>query len=103
MGGGFKLKVAEAGMFKKAIFSVKGAITKSNLKPELHFNESKDLDELMVSLIERVKPNELWQIAELAYKTVNAEYTQEALSNGLKLYYSETYNVFKSQNGYVNG
>lgn len=85
MGGGFKLKVAEAGMFKKAIFSVKGAITKSNLKPELHFNESKDLDELMVSLIERVKnPDELWQIAELAHKTVNAEYTQEALSNGLK-------------------
>ena len=38
----------------------------------------------MVSLIERVKnPNELAD-AELAYKTVNAEYTQEALSNGLK-------------------
>jgi glycosyltransferase involved in cell wall biosynthesis len=85
MGGGFKLKVAEAAMFKKAIFSVKGAITKSNLKPGLHFNESKDLDELMVSLIERVKnPNELWQMAELAHKTVNAEYTQEALSNSLK-------------------
>ena len=85
MGGGFKLKVAEASMFKKAIFSVQGAITTSNLKPELHFNESKDLDELMVSLIERVKnPDELWQIAELAHKTVNAEYTQEALSNGLK-------------------
>ncbi len=85
MGGGFKLKVAEAAMFKKAIFSVKGAITKSNLKPKRHFNESRDLDELMVSLIERVKnPDELWQIAELAHKTVNAEYTQEALSNGLK-------------------
>ena len=48
MGGGFKLKVAEAGMFKKAIFSVKERLPKSNLKPELHFNESKDLDELML-------------------------------------------------------
>jgi len=39
----------------------------------------------MVSLIERVNnPDELWQMAELAHKTVNAEYTQEALSNGLK-------------------
>ena len=85
MGGGFKLKVAEAAMFKKAIFSVKGAITKSNLKPKRHFNESRDLDELMVSLIKRVKnPDALWQMAELAHKTVNAEYTQEALSNGLK-------------------
>ena len=85
MGGGFKLKVAEAAMFKKAIFSVKGAITKSNLKPKHHFNESRDLDGMMLSLIECVKnPQELWQIAELAYETVNAEYTQETLSNGLK-------------------
>ncbi|MEC8458511.1 MAG: glycosyltransferase [Bacteroidota bacterium] len=85
MGGGFKLKVAEAGMFKKAIFSVQGAITKSNLKPQSHFNESKDLDELMLNLIESVKnPEELWRMAVSAHEVVNTEYTQEALSKSLK-------------------
>ena len=85
MGGGFKLKVAEAGMYKKAIFSVKGAITKSNLKPNIHFTESKNLDELMNNLIDKEKkPNELWKMAELAHEKVNEEYTQEAISKELK-------------------
>ena len=39
LGGGFKLKVAEAALNKAAIFSIKGAITPCNLIKNEHFLE----------------------------------------------------------------
>ena len=52
LGGGFKLKVAEAALQKTAIFSVKGAITKCNLKKDKHFIEALNFNDLINKIID---------------------------------------------------
>ena len=52
LGGGFKLKVAEAAYNKSAIFSVRGAISNSFSKKNKHFFEYNTFDELIMGIID---------------------------------------------------
>lgn len=85
MGGGFKLKVAEAGLRKKAVFAVRGAITRTNLEAGIHFMERDTLDELMQALVDETQDvQRLWKMAQSGYTVISTEYTQQALSEQLK-------------------
>ena len=77
LGGGFKLKVAEAALQKTAIFSVKGAITKCNLEKNKHFIESSDFEELINKVIEyQNKEIEIDAMIKRAFKIAKHDFSK---------------------------
>jgi len=77
LGGGFKLKVAEAAFQKTAIFSVKGAITKCNLEKDKHFIESTDFEELINKVIEyQNKKIEIDAMIKRAFKIAKHDFSK---------------------------
>lgn len=85
MGGGFKIKVAEAGYYVKAIFAVEGAITKTVLRRDDHYVESPSLSALMEDIVKRsADPMSLWAMANKAKKVISEEYTIEAQRSQLE-------------------
>jgi glycosyltransferase involved in cell wall biosynthesis len=85
LGGGFKLKIIEAALYKTAIFAIKGAITKCNFFKNQHFIE-KDTFEGLVSEIIKVQqePEILDDLIENAFLIAKNDHTIDKLTNSLK-------------------
>ena len=76
LGGGFKLKIAEAAIHKTAIFSVKGAITKCNLRKETHFIEAFNFDDLINKIIDfQFREQELNLMIEETYTIAKRDFS----------------------------
>lgn len=85
LGGGFKLKIAEAALLKSAIFSIKGAITKCNFIKNKHFVEEDTFEELISEIIKvQQKPEALNNLIENAFSIANIEYTSDKIIDALK-------------------
>tara|TARA_B100000674_G_C37835726_1_gene912754 strand:+ start:81 stop:1259 length:1179 start_codon:yes stop_codon:yes gene_type:complete len=85
LGGGFKLKTAEAAMTKTLIIAIKGAITKCNLINGHHFIEKSSFEEIINQIIElQNNENMIDKIISNAYDLVNKEYTIEAIMKTIK-------------------
>lgn len=85
LGGGFKLKVVEAALFKTAIFAIKGAITKCNFIKDLQFIEKESFEELISEIIKfQNEPEKLNNLIENAHSLAKKEYTIDKLMNTLK-------------------
>ena len=81
LGGGFKLKIAEAALRKTAIFSVKGAITKCNLIKDIHYVEADNFNELIIKIIDYQKREfEIDTMINKAYKTAFKDFSQKKLN-----------------------
>lgn len=80
LGGGFKLKVIEAAINKNLIIAIEGAITKSNLKKDVHFIECKSFEDIVTTVTNVVKGaiNEVPFINN-AYNLVKEEYSEDKL------------------------
>lgn len=86
MGGGFKLKVAEAALRGKAIFSVSGAITKCNLNEGEHFLEYENLEDMFMGIQEEIRnPEFIWKMARDAMATIKRDNTKENLKLNLSI------------------
>lgn len=84
LGGGFKLKIAEAALRKTAIFAVKGSITKCNLKKDQHFVEANDFNDLINKIIEyQNKQNEIDLMIDNAYKISKIDFSQAKIDNDI--------------------
>ena len=85
LGGGFKLKVAEAAYNKSAIFSIKGAISNSLFKKNKHFFEYNTFDELIMGIIDlKYNKAKIENIIQKAYVLVNKNYNFQNIINTLK-------------------
>ena len=84
LGGGFKLKVAEAALQKSAIFSIKGAITKCNLIKNKHFIEAEDADDLIDKIITfQNHDDKLNVMIDEAYKIAQLDFTKNKFENDI--------------------
>ena len=85
LGGGFKLKVAEAALRGKAIFAVKGAITECNFKSGVHFHESVSFDELANDILHsRARLNYIRALGKNALRLSQTEYSQRSFNDQLE-------------------
>lgn len=85
LGGGFKLKVAEAALHQCAIFAVKGAITKCNLIKNKHFKESNSFDELIDEIIKaQNNENDLDLMIKRTSRVANYDFSKEKFKIDLK-------------------
>ena len=81
LGGGFKLKVAEAALNKTAIFSVAGAITKSNFTAGKHFIEAKNFDKLIEEVIKyQQKESKIDSMIDETFKIAKNDFTSSKVS-----------------------
>jgi hypothetical protein len=80
LGGGFKLKVAEAALNKTAIFSIKGAITACNLIKNEHFLEFDTYENLIEGIINsKIKINYITSIIEKAFGIASTDFSREKM------------------------
>jgi hypothetical protein len=85
LGGGFKLKVAEAALNKSVIFSIKGAITACNLVKGKHFLEFDSYENLIDGIINsKLKPNYIFNIMENAYNLATEDFSHKNLVVSLR-------------------
>ena len=81
LGGGFKLKIAEAALRKTAIFAVKGAITKCNLNKDIHYIEAVNFNDLIVKIIDCQKREfEIDTMINKAYETAIKDFSQKRIN-----------------------
>lgn len=81
LGGGFKLKIAEAALSKTAIFAVKGAITKCNLTKDIHYIEAADFDDLIIKIIDYQKREfEIDILINKAYDIAVRDFSQKKIN-----------------------
>lgn len=81
LGGGFKLKIAEAALRKTAIFAVKGAITKCNLNKDIHYIEAVNFNDLIVKIIDYQKREfEIDNMINKAYETAIKDFSQKRIN-----------------------
>lgn len=52
VGGGFKLKIAEAVKYGKPIVAIKGSVTDTEMKPGIHYEEADTFSDLIMKAIE---------------------------------------------------
>lgn len=84
MGGGFKLKVAEAALRCKAIVSIKGAINACNLKVNAHYLEFENLSLMFQGIESNIKnPELMWGIANDAMSVIQKDNTIKNLKSNL--------------------
>lgn len=81
LGGGFKLKIAEAALRKTAIFAVKEAITKCNLYKDVHYIEADNFNDLIVKIIDYQKREfEIDTMINKAYETAIKDFCQKRIN-----------------------
>jgi polysaccharide biosynthesis protein PslH len=81
LGGGFKLKIAEAALSKNAIFAIKGAITKCNLNKDIHYIEAVNFNDLIVKIIDYQKREfEIDTMINKAYETAIKDFSQKRIN-----------------------
>lgn len=85
LGGGFKLKVAEAALNKTAIFSIAGAITNSNFKLDKHFIEAQNFDKLVEKILDyQNKEFEIDLMIDETFKIAKNDFSSSKVSIQLK-------------------
>lgn len=86
VGGGFKLKIAEAVQYSKPIVAIKGSVTDKSMIPNKHFIEAKDFEDLIDKSLDlmdnKAKQQELVKNArELFQKRYTYEYSTNVIEN----------------------
>ena len=90
LGGGFKLKVAEAALNKTAIFSVTGAITKCNFTAGKHFIEAQNFDKLVEKILDyQNKEFEIDLMIDETFKIAKNDFSSSKVSIQLKNIFDE--------------
>lgn len=90
LGGGFKLKVAEAALNKTAIFSIAGAITNSNFKLDKHFIEAQNFDKLVEKILDyQNKESEIDLMIDETFKIAKNDFSSSKVSIQLKNIFDE--------------
>jgi len=85
LGGGFKLKVAEAAFFNTSIFAIKGAITKCNFIKEEHYKEYDSFEKLITGVLNSISNQEqLKTVVDNAYKLTLKDHTPKAAMNNMQ-------------------
>jgi glycosyltransferase involved in cell wall biosynthesis len=92
LGGGFKLKIAEAALQRTAIFAVKGSILKCNLEKDKHFIEAFNFDELIEKvIIYQNRENEIDGLIERTVVIAERDFSKEKFQlDMLKIVSNET-------------
>ena len=85
LGGGFKLKVAEAAFFNTIIFAIKGAITTCNFKKGKHYKEFDSFEKLITGIVEsKSNQKEFNQIIDNAKKLTQKDHTAQAAKDNMQ-------------------
>lgn len=87
LGGGFKLKVAEAALNKSLMIAIKGAITKCAFIPGVHFIECSTYEDMIDTLIDLQRPDRhasALEMIERAHHLALSMHTLSAITDAFR-------------------